>query len=50
VLDAIGNDCNLNGRPDECDILSGLSRDCNGNGVPDDYESIGLPSCFGSKN
>jgi hypothetical protein len=34
-------DCNLNDRPDECDIADGLSGDCNGNGVPDECLSEG---------
>jgi DNA-binding beta-propeller fold protein YncE len=34
-------DCNLNARPDECDIARGLSADVNGNGVPDECE----PAC-----
>lgn len=33
-------DCNANGTPDECDILSGFSLDCNANGAPDDCETI----------
>mgnify|MGYP002638734272 CR=1 FL=1 len=33
-----GSDCNLNGIPDACDVLSGTSPDCNGNGVPDECD------------
>ncbi|MGP1310270.1 MAG: hypothetical protein ACTS27_08750 [Phycisphaerales bacterium] len=40
-------DCNGNGVPDHCDILSGASADCNANGVPDecepDCDSDGIP-------
>jgi hypothetical protein len=32
-------DCNINGRPDVCDLAEGTSEDCNGNGVPDECES-----------
>ncbi|MBK9118686.1 MAG: hypothetical protein IPM18_03655 [Phycisphaerales bacterium] len=31
-------DCNGNGTPDICDILTGNSDDCNGNDIPDDCE------------
>jgi hypothetical protein len=34
-------DCNLNGTPDGCDILSGASQDANRNGVPDECECVG---------
>ncbi|MBC7834104.1 MAG: hypothetical protein H7Y88_03265 [Phycisphaerales bacterium] len=33
--DPASNDCNLNLRPDTCDITSGLELDCNGNDTPD---------------
>lgn len=33
-----GPDCNTNGRPDSCDIATGLASDYNGNGVPDPCE------------
>mgnify|MGYP003766390813 CR=1 FL=1 len=39
-------DCNENGIPDECDIISGGgSSDCNANGVPDDCE-VGVRSFY----
>ncbi|MBK9118685.1 MAG: hypothetical protein IPM18_03650 [Phycisphaerales bacterium] len=31
-------DCNGNGTPDICDILTGNSEDCNGNGIPDECD------------
>jgi len=33
-----GRDCNLNLRPDACDIAGGVSRDCNLNTLPDECE------------
>jgi len=33
-----GDDCNLNGHDDLCDILSGAAHDCNENGVPDECD------------
>ncbi len=42
--DLVGNDCNANGALDECDIAGGISIDCNLNGVPDECE--GNPDCF----
>ncbi len=33
-----GPDCNENGRPDDCDIETGVSGDCNENGVPDECD------------
>jgi hypothetical protein len=39
------NDCNKNGIPDECDILSGTSLDLNGNGIPDECEEPPPPTC-----
>jgi len=33
-------DCNGNGEPDECDVVSGFSLDCNANATPDDCELI----------
>jgi len=33
-------DCNLNGVPDENDVLSGASADANRDGVPDECESV----------
>ena len=36
-------DCNLNFRPDACDIADGSSTDVNGNGVPDECE--GMDAC-----
>jgi hypothetical protein len=41
ILDPLqleGNDCNDNGRPDDCDISLGCSSDINSNGVPDECE------------
>ena len=41
---AIGDgDCNGNGVPDICDVLSGSSQDLNGNEIPDECE----PECLG---
>jgi hypothetical protein len=41
-------DCNLNGRPDSCDVAQGYSPDVNSNGVPDECEiHNGQPYCFG---
>jgi hypothetical protein len=34
----VSRDCNLNQRPDACDISSGRSNDCNRNGVPDECD------------
>ena len=39
-----GDDCNMNGTSDECDISSGSSEDCDGNGVPDECE-LTLHAC-----
>jgi hypothetical protein len=36
-------DCNMNGIPDECDIMSGEFHDANGNGIPDVCE---MPPCY----
>lgn len=33
-------DCNMNGLPDICDILSGRSKDCDGNRVPDECQCV----------
>lgn len=33
------SDCNLNNRPDECDIADGISRDCDFNNRPDECET-----------
>ncbi len=41
-------DCNSNGVPDACDILSGTSDDDNHNGVPDECEAP--PVCRGDAN
>ena len=43
----ISPDCNVNGVPDECDVLSGTSTDFNGNGVPDECEGLGDVNCDG---
>ena len=46
LLELLGipvDDCNGNGIPDHCDILSGFSNDCNENFVPDECE----PDCDG---
>ncbi|MEY2785802.1 MAG: hypothetical protein RL277_2014, partial [Planctomycetota bacterium] len=42
-------DCNLNGRPDSCDVApGGGSPDANTNGIPDSCEvNGGTPFCFG---
>ena len=34
-----GSDCNSNGTPDNCDILSGGSTDCDRDGLPDECEA-----------
>ena len=34
------SDCNLNGRPDTCDIDSGFSQDIDGNSVPDECRGV----------
>ena len=34
-----GNDCNVNGIPDDCDLTIGSSGDCNSNGIPDECET-----------
>ena len=36
---AISEDCNGNGTPDGCEVLSGTGADCDANGVPDECES-----------
>ncbi|HYE01674.1 MAG TPA: M12 family metallo-peptidase, partial [Phycisphaerales bacterium] len=36
--DLAGVDCNLNLRPDSCDLASGTSQDCNANGAPDECD------------
>ena len=39
-------DCNNNGIPDECDVLSGTSEDCDQNGIPDDCMApAATPDC-----
>ncbi len=35
-----GEDCNENGAPDLCDLLTGTSLDGNGNGVPDECDFV----------
>lgn len=39
ALGLIPEDCNSNGVPDTCDILSGSSADCNEDSIPDDCQS-----------
>ena len=41
VLNSAGQDCNLNGIPDACDLTGGTSRDCNANGLPDECDIAG---------
>lgn len=41
-LNLSGADCNFNGVPDACDVLSGASLDCNGNRIPDECEIANL--------
>jgi predicted outer membrane repeat protein len=41
----VDNDCNNNGRPDDCDIALGCSSDINENGLPDECE-CGLDIVF----
>jgi hypothetical protein len=36
--DGLGNDCNENGRPDNCDIEDASSTDCDSDSVPDDCQ------------
>ncbi len=36
-----GTDCNGNGQPDSCDIVTGASHDADGNGVPDECLIVG---------
>jgi hypothetical protein len=44
-------DCNANGVPDLCDILTGTSQDANGNGIPDECETrFGDLNCDGAVN
>ncbi len=40
IAEAVSQDCNENGIPDECDIASGYSQDVNENGIPDECESF----------
>jgi hypothetical protein len=35
------DDCNANGQPDLCDIITGYSLDLDGNGIPDECPPIG---------
>ena len=42
-----GLDCNLNRRPDSCDIADGRSADRNTNGVPDECEDLCMADCDG---
>lgn len=39
-LDLVNNtpDCNLNGKPDSCDLMDNTSADCQGDGVPDECQ------------
>ena len=39
----VGNDCNNNAWPDDCDIANGVEFDLNGDGIPDSCQS----ECFG---
>jgi len=39
VCDAVFEDCNDNGVPDDDDINNGTSTDCNNNGIPDECEN-----------
>jgi len=45
LLELAENDCNMNGRLDECDISLGCSSDINASGVPDECE-CGLDIVF----
>ncbi len=36
-----GIDCNGNGEPDSCDIVTGSSQDADGNGIPDECAILG---------
>jgi hypothetical protein len=38
VVNTDGQDCNLNGIPDACDLTGGTSRDCNANTLPDECD------------
>ncbi len=35
-----GDDCNLNGLDDECELAGGITLDCNRNGIPDDCDIV----------
>ncbi len=35
-----GADCNLNLKPDDCDIADGTSADCNEDGIPDECQNM----------
>lgn len=41
ITPPFGGDCNQNGVPDACDVMSQNSADINGNGVPDECEHLG---------
>ena len=41
----LGEDCNENGEPDECDVLDGTLVDEDGNGVPDECECTSDAEC-----
>jgi len=43
-------DCNANGVPDDCDILTGSSTDLNGNGVPDECDPTPCPADIAPDN
>jgi len=43
-----GEDCNLNGFPDRCDIADGIVEDLNGSGIPDECECTDDTHCYDS--
>jgi len=50
IADDCEPDCNVNGFPDDYDIVQGTSFDCNGNTVPDECDTGGggSPDCNGN--
>jgi Right handed beta helix region len=50
AIDRIGNDCNLNGIPDDCDLADGTSHDCDLNGLPDECQALGVSYCTENLN
>ncbi|HWB19206.1 MAG TPA: M12 family metallo-peptidase, partial [Phycisphaerales bacterium] len=44
----VGTDCNMNGKPDACEIAAGTSLDENNNGIPDECEGTPCPADINS--